>query len=209
MEATAHIGVFEWQKIPSPNIPTAEAIVVLGGVTKSASPPRPTPELNRHGDRLVYAARLFNEKKAPLMILSGGRISWFGSGSPESADMAAILTSIGIPKEAIIQDPDALNTYENAINVKKILNSRGIKRVLLVTSAMHMPRSLLIFQHQGIDAIAAPTDFIVSQNDMQELINTPKSTILNLLPNSEDLDDFTQALKEYVGIFIYWLRGWL
>lgn len=199
----------EWQNLPLTEIPTAEAIVVLGGATKSALPPRPFVDLNEAGDRVIYAGQLYRQKKAPIIILSGGRIDWKGGGPSESEDMATILTSIGIPKEAIVQEPDSLNTYQNAVNVKKILNSGGIRRVLLVTSAIHMPRSLLIFKHQGIDVIPAPTDFLVSQRELQELTSTPKAALLNVLPDVDNLHLFTSALKEYVGILAYRLRGWL
>ncbi len=198
----------EWQNRPA-SIPNAQAIVVLGGATKSALPPRPGVDLSETGDRVIYAAQLYRQKKAPIIILSGGRIDWRGSGSPESADMATILTSIGIPIEAIVQEPDSLNTYQNAVNVRKILANRGISRVLLITSAMHMPRSLLIFKRQGIDVIPTPTDFLVSQGEMQELTSTPKAAILNLFPDSDNLQQFTSALKEYIGTFVYRLRGWL
>lgn len=199
----------EWQNIPSSQVPKAEAIVVLGGGTKSATWPRPTVDLSEAGDRIIYAAQLYFQKKAPIIILSGGRIDWRGSGSPESADMATILTSIGVPSEVIIQEPDSLNTYQNAVNVRKILAERQIKKVLLITSAMHIPRALKIFHRQGIDVIPTPTDFLVSQDDLQELTSTPKSAILKLLPDIDNLHQFTVALKEYLGIFIYWLRGWI
>jgi uncharacterized SAM-binding protein YcdF (DUF218 family) len=199
----------EWQNIPSTQLATAEAIVVLGGATRSAVPPRPAVDLQESGDRVIYAAQLYRQKKAPFIILSGGRIEWFGKGTPESQDMATILTSIGIPAEALIQEPDSLNTYENAVNVKKILESRKIKKILLVTSAIHMPRSLLIFQKQNIDVIPAPTDFLVSSGELEELTSTPKSAILNLIPDTNNIDKFTSALKEYIGIVVYRLRGWL
>lgn len=203
------IRSLEWQNIPRTQIPNAEAIVVLGGATKSATWPRPTVDLSEAGDRVIYAAQLYFQKKAPIIILSGGRIDWRGSGSPESADMATILTSIGVPAAAIIQEPDSLNTYQNAVNVRKILEARRIKKVLLITSAMHTPRSLKIFKRQGIDVIPTPTDFLVSQGELEELTNTPKAAILNLLPDTNNLNQFTSALKEYIGIFIYSLRGWL
>jgi uncharacterized SAM-binding protein YcdF (DUF218 family) len=199
----------EWQNLPLAKIPTAEAIVVLGGATKSALPPRPFVDLNEAGDRVIYAVQLYRQKKAPIIILSGGRINWKGSGLSESADMATILTSIGIPKEAIVQEPNSFNTYQNAVNVKKILESRRIRRILLVTSAIHMPRSLLIFKHQGIDTIPTPTDFLISQGELQELTSTPKAALLNVLPNADNLYLFTSALKEYAGILAYRLRGWL
>ena len=81
--------------------------------------------------------------------------------------------------------------------------------MFLVISAMHMPRSLLIFKRQGIAAMAAPTDFFVSNYELQELGNSSQSKLLYLLPDADKLDLFTRALKEYIGLFVYRLRGWL
>jgi len=199
----------EWQNLPHAELPNAEAIVVLGGATKPAIPPRPAVDLSEEGDRVLYGAQLYQQKKAPVVIVSGGRIHWYGSGPSESADMATILSQMGVPASAIIQDPDSLNTYENAVNVRKILEARGIRQVLLVTSAMHMPRSLLIFKHQGIAAIPAPTDFLVTENELQQLQSSPQATLLNMLPNSDRLQQLTRALKEYIGLLVYRFRGWL
>jgi uncharacterized SAM-binding protein YcdF (DUF218 family) len=199
----------EWQNIPTTELPNAEAIVVLGGATKSAFSPRPGVDLNEDGDRLIYAAQLYREGRAPMVIASGGRIDWLGGGSPEAADMAEILQLLGVPPSAIILEPDALNTHENAVNVQKILVDKGIHRVLLVTSAMHMPRSLAIFQQQKIEAIAAPTNFLVTPQDVAALNTSFGSVLLNFLPDSDRLNQTTKALKEYLGIGIYRLRGWL
>jgi uncharacterized SAM-binding protein YcdF (DUF218 family) len=199
----------EWQNIPSSELPTAQAIVVLGGATKSAYEPRTTVDLSEAGDRVLYAAQLYRLEKAPLIIVSGGRIDWRGGGTPESEDIAQLLVFMGVESKDIIQDPDSLNTYQNAVNVKKILLERNIDSVLLVTSAMHMPRSLAIFQHQKIEAIPAPTDFLVTEGEIQELGSTPKGAILSLLPESKNLDNFTSALKEYIGMVVYRLRGWV
>lgn len=207
--ARSLVRSLEGQNIPSAELPNAEAIVVLGGATKPAFPPRPSVDLTEEGDRVLYGAQLYQQKKAPIIIVAGGRIDWRGSGPSESADMTAILTQIGVPTGAILQEPLSLNTYENAVNVRKILDARGIRRVLLVTSAMHMPRSLLIFKRQGIAAIPAPTDFFVTNNELQEPQNSPQATLLNLLPDAQPLYNFTRALKEYIGIVVYRLRGWL
>jgi uncharacterized SAM-binding protein YcdF (DUF218 family) len=199
----------EWQYLPKGDLPTADAIVILGGATRSAFPPRPTVDLNEQGDRVFYGAQLYREGKAPLVIASGGRIQWRGGGPSESADMAQILEVLGVPSTAILQDPTSLNTYQNAINVQQILQERGLDRILLVTSAMHMPRSLRIFQHLGIDAIPAPTDFLVTQQELKEPNKSWQAMLLGLLPDSERLDETTRALKEYLGTIVYRLRGWL
>lgn len=207
--ANALTKSLEWQYMPRVALPTADAIVVLGGATKSAFPPRPGVDLSESGDRVLYGAQLYREGKAPVVIASGGRINWRGGGPSESADMAEIMKTLGVPTSAILQDPTSLNTHQNAVNVKKLMKERGIQRVLLVTSAMHMPRSLKIFQRQGIEAIPAPTDFLVTQHDLEESTNTTEAIVLNLLPDTDRLDKTTRALKEYIGTVVYRLRGWL
>lgn len=199
----------EHQYLPSENMPQAEAIVILGGATRNQEPPRVLPDLNERGDRLIYGAKLYKDGAAPKIIISGGHIKWFGVESSEAENIATILELIGIPRSAMILEPRSLNTYENAVFTKEILEREKIKKVLLVTSAAHMPRSLAIFKKQGINAIPAPTDFTMSDRELIENQVSTESRILSLLPDSGSLDNTTQALREYIGIFIYRLRGWL
>ncbi|WP_445301200.1 ElyC/SanA/YdcF family protein [Microcoleus sp. Pol11C3] len=102
----------------------------MGGGVKAALPPRPWVELAEAGDRIIYGSRLYKQGKASLLILSGGRVDWKGGGPPESADMAEIAQTIGVPSSAILQDPDSHNTYQNAVNVRKILESKAIIRAI-------------------------------------------------------------------------------
>jgi uncharacterized SAM-binding protein YcdF (DUF218 family) len=199
----------ERQNLPLKQLPTADAIVLLGGSTKSAVAPRVMVEIGEQGDRVLYAAKLYQEQKAPLILASGGRIEWLTGGQAEAADMAELLQLMGVPAAAIIQEPNSLNTYENAVEVKKILEKQGIKRALLVTSALHMPRALKVFRHQKIDAIPAPTDFLVSDLDARAPNRSLQSIILNFLPDAGHLAQTTQALKEYIGLVAYRLQGWL
>jgi uncharacterized SAM-binding protein YcdF (DUF218 family) len=199
----------EFQQLPLAELPQADAIVVLGGCTQPAEPPRPWIDLMEGGDRVVHAARLFKAGKAPKMILSGGRVGWAGETGSESEDMAQLVEFMGVPRSAILQDPTSLNTRENAVNIKQIMDQQKIRRILLVTSATHMPRSLLIFQRLGIDAIPAPTDFVMTLPPPgQESKITLEARLLRLLPDADRLEKTTKALKEYMGIWIYRLRGW-
>ncbi len=198
----------EFQNIPMGELPTVDAIVVLGGATSPQTPPRPWVELHQESDRIFYGAQLFRQGKAPKIILSGGRMDWSSKddSSSESADMVKVLEFVGIPATALIQEPNSLNTRQNAVNVKKIMDAQGIKRILLVTSAFHMPRSLAIFRKLGIDAIAAPTDF---RTLYPRAYISPESVLLSTLPTAEHLAYTSKALKEYVGLLAYWLRGWV
>ena len=195
----------EWQYLPTGELPQAEAIVVLGGGTKPRIAPRPWYEVGEAGDRILYGSWLYKQGKARLLLVSGGRADWYGDGgNPESEDMAAIAEAMGVPRSAILQEPDSLNTRENAVNTKRILSKQGINKILLATSALHMPRSMAIFRKLGFEAIAAPTDFFVVQNENSK----GWGILLDLLPNADALKNTTNAIKEYIGLLVYQMSGW-
>jgi uncharacterized SAM-binding protein YcdF (DUF218 family) len=203
------IASLERQYLPLVETPPADAIVILGGGTRNNEPPRIMPDLSDRGDRLIYGAKLYQEGAAKKIILSGGRIQWYGGDSSEAESMATILELFGIPHADMILESRSLNTHDNAIFTKEILQREQFKKILLVTSAAHMPRSLAIFRRAKIDAIPAPADLMVSDRNLIESRYSKQSRIISLIPTSESLDFTTQALKEYIGMFIYRLRGWL
>ena len=159
----------EWRYIPAGELPQAQAIVVLGGGTLSAQYPRQTVEVDQAGDRLIYAAQLYHQGKAEHLLLSGGRIDWISSGAPPAEDMAALLEMLGVPRQALWLESQSRNTYENARNARAFLEPLGIRRILLVTSASHMPRSVALFEKQGFEVIPAPADFSVTQEGWEQL----------------------------------------
>jgi uncharacterized SAM-binding protein YcdF (DUF218 family) len=73
--------------------------------------------------------------------------------------MAEIMHMLGVPRAAILEESGSRNSHENAAYTGHPLLAHNLHRILLVTSAIAMPRALAAFRHQGIDAIAAPTDF--------------------------------------------------
>jgi uncharacterized SAM-binding protein YcdF (DUF218 family) len=199
----------EWQNIPKAELPIADAIVILGGGIRSQAYPRPDVDFSEAGDRVWYGASLYRAGKAPKIIVSGGRIIWKGGGSPESEDLTKLLVTMGVPKADIIPEGDSMNTRDNAVYVQKILKANNFKTILLVTSAMHMPRSMAIFQHLGIKAIAAPTDFRVSQLELDEPNLQTESVILSLMPDDENLAVTTSAIREYIGMWVYKVKDWI
>jgi uncharacterized SAM-binding protein YcdF (DUF218 family) len=200
----------EWQYLPSENIPNAEVIVLLGGGTLSAEPPRPMIELNSAGDRVLYAAQLYQQGKAENILVSGGKPDWLSEQTSPAEEMAYLLELLQVPAEAIWLEPASRNTYENSLNSRAILEAKGIKRIILVTSAAHMPRAVALFKRQGFEVIPAPTDFRVTQSGWEQLTSGDLPFLaMNLLPSAENMAQTTGALKEYIGLFIYKLRGWL
>ncbi len=199
----------EWQNIPKAELPTADAIVILGGGIRSQAYPRPDVDFSEAGDRVWYGASLYRAGKAPKIIVSGGRIVWKGGGSTESEDLTKLLVKMGVPAGDIIPEGESMNTRDNGVYVQKILKANNFKTILLVTSAMHMPRSMAIFKHLGIDAIAAPTDYRVSQLELDEPNIQTESVILSLMPDDEHLSVTTQAIREYIGMWVYKVKDWL
>ena len=204
------VSSLEWQYLPPNPMPTADAIVVLGGATSPALAPRPWVEVSERGDRILYGARLYNQGGAPKLILSGGRVTWRGgSGASEAGDMKEIATAMNVPEADILLEETSLNTRQNAVNVKALMAEQNIDSLLLVTSALHMPRSVAIFRKVGIDVTPAPTDYLVPQETYEGAEKTLQARLLSLLPDAVAIDQFTVAMKEYVGFLFYRLRGWV
>lgn len=202
----------EWQNLPAEEIPTADAIVVLGGGTYPQIAPRPMVEINGAGDRVLYAAHLYRQGKAPILLLSGGTISWMNEDqtSTPALEMQSLLQEMGIPPDALQVQPASQNTREDALYTAALLRERGISRVILVTSAIHMPRSIALFRNEGIDVIPAPADFTVTETGWEELLEPNLLTqFFNALPKAENLSLTSNALKEYLGILAYHLQGWI
>ena len=184
--------------------------MILGGGERSLDPPRVLPEVNEAGDRLIYGAWLYRQGRAPYVIVTGGRIDFLRSTTPGAESMAALLEFFGVPRPQCIEEPEARNTYENAIYSRQLLAEHQAHHILLVTSALHMPRAVRLFEHQGLDVIPAPTDFLIGDAEWADITSADVRTqLIYLLPDSESLFRTTQVLKEYIGIAVYGLRGWL
>ncbi len=208
--SAALVKSLEWQYLPPSPLPPAEAIVILGGGTAPAQFPRPMVEVEDAGDRVLYGAMLYRQGAAPLVVVTGGKLPWTATESNGARNMTALLTFLGVPQEAILLEERSANTYQNAVFTRQVLEPLGIRRILLVTSAMHMPRSVMLFEKQGFEVIPAPTDFRVTVSGVQKpLSETWPDWVLGLFPSADNLNETTLAIKEYLGILVYRLRGWL
>lgn len=170
-------------------LPHSEVMVVLGGGISGPRPPfRLDPDLNSSADRVWHAARLFRAGKATRIILAGGEVST-GNGS-EAEAMRLFLLDLGLPDAAIVLESTSINTLENARNTAEMLAAEGVEEVILVTSALHMPRARKRFDAMGVKVIPAPTDFEVSGQRFHPL---------RLLPAVTELQGSTRAIKEVLG----------
>ena len=131
--------------------------------------------------------RLYNNIKNAKIITSGyaGR-----SDIPEAIKTANILKNIGLNQNDIIIHPKPKDTKEEAIKIKEVLKNT---KFILVTSAYHMPRAMMIFKSVGLTPIPAPSDFLIKSKDK----------ILSL-PKSYHLYKSKKAWHEYIGLL--WLK---
>ncbi|MBK1645660.1 hypothetical protein CKO25_13585 [Thiocapsa imhoffii] len=198
-DAVRHTLERQYEQQAASAMPTADAIVVLGGGLGAVPLEWPYPDLAAAADRVWHAARLYHAGKAPLLIVSGGAMPWQGARRSEADAMLQFLTDLGVPAQAIRLEQESRNTRENALFTAALMETEHLERVLLVTSALHMPRAVAAFRAVNLEVIPAPTDF--------EVVPEPPHP-LRLMPDAAALSDSTRALKEYLGLWVYRARGW-
>lgn len=127
----------------------ADAIVVLGARIRPDGLPGPAA-----GRRVVQAVQLFEQGLAPVVVPSGGR-RWHGH--MEAISMLRMLQRLGVPKSAIVVEPFALSTLENAYFSTRLARLRRWRRLTVVTCPWHMPRAMANFEACGVDVLPRPT----------------------------------------------------
>ena len=171
-----------------------EAIVVLGGGKISHSPEEggKTAVKPQVAKRLYTAFKVWKEIKKPLVV-SGGKV-FKEDAEPESSAMKRFLTNLGVPDKEVIEESKSKNTFQNGVFTYEILNRRGVKRICLVTSAYHMPRSYKIFRSVGFSVTPVPADY---------RIDRASYSWSSYFPKMEYLYDSFSGIHEYVGIVYF------
>jgi len=193
----------QYPDLGADSYPSAQAIVVLGGTIHMPSMVHRASGIIAPSDRLLMALRLYHAGKAPLVVLSGGNNPLFAEHVPEQSEadvMRGLLEEWGIPDAAIQLEGGSVNTRENALFSRKVLAGRGIGRIILVTSATHMPRAAATFRKVGFEVVAAPADF---QSGWGK-----QNTMVRWIPEAGALIGSSRAIREWVGQWVYRLRGW-
>jgi uncharacterized SAM-binding protein YcdF (DUF218 family) len=177
--------------------PATTAIVLFGGGIYAKAPEYGGVDALRMSalSRTVYAADL--ALRTGLSVYPSGGLPLTGKAEPEGSVMRRWLMRLGVPPEHIVMENAATTTWENASRLKELLQAHGIHRVVLVTSAWHMPRSVWSMRSQGMLVIPAPCDY------RQERL---PYGVLSYLPDQDVLSDSCQALHEYLGLLWYRIR---
>jgi uncharacterized SAM-binding protein YcdF (DUF218 family) len=183
------------------DIPKHEAVVVLGGGIRIPTPPALRPQLGDASDRYLYAAELYLADRAEKIIISGGNLYKQEGLKGEAFYAKEFLKRMGVKHTDIYIEENSRTTEQNRNNVVNLMNELGFKKIILVTSALHMPRSLELFKSSTFEIYPAVADQQVRQS------NAPWWT--SLMPNADALRLSTKALHEYYGYWFYRLKAWL
>lgn len=164
----------------------ADAIVVFGGgVGETGSPGKSTIE------RARYAAELYNKGYANKIIFSSGYTYTYN----DSENMRLIALSMGVKDKDIILEQKGDFTYQNVIFSKGILDKRGWKRILLISSPYNMRRASLVFKKWA--------------NDIEVIYTPVKKCQFFDRRYGVKLSHIRAILHEYLGIVYYWFKGYI
>lgn len=164
-------------------------VVLAGGAKSNNTDPITSSVCCVSLFRILEAVRLYNTMKEPEIYIVGG------SGDPfvdlkESVKMKKVMNFLGIPGKAISVDDKSRDTYEAMRAVKNRLEGN---RFYLVTSALHMPRSLFLARKLGLKPLPVPCDFHLDE----------KIGFMSFFPDPRNFTICTRAITEYLGILWY------
>lgn len=198
-------------RLQAATMPKADAVVVLSGMLthvqgeKGQGENGIVSEWGEAADRLFGGLELMQADKAPRLVLTRGLLPWQGKIRTEGESLREIAIAAGVPAEKILLTAPAMNTADEAVGVGQLLGgtasgstSGPMPRVLLVTSAFHMPRSKALFERQGLTVIEYPVDFRV---------DATSGAPMKYLPSASSLRDADLSIRELLGRLYYALRG--
>lgn len=174
-----------------------EGIIVLGGgLDEVVSSTRKDSAVTEASDRITAVVELARRYPQARILYSGGSGALFATVSNEAEVARSLFAQLGISAARIEIEDQSRNTIENAIMSKDIARPQPGARWLLVTSAFHMPRSVGIFRKAGFSVEAYPVDYR-TRGWVDLWRPFPRS--------SEGLRRTDVALREWVGLLMYWL----
>lgn len=179
--------------------PAADAILVLGGTMGSPAPEGYQPNWSDAVDRLEGGLALMQAGKADRLLFTGEPQSSDESVESEGAAMRRYAIARGIAAEKIHVLGKVGNTADEARALAQYAQTNGLKRVLLVTSAWHMPRAMRQFRKANVEITAFPVDYRYEPHRARPY--------MDYLPGADGLKLTELALRETYGIAFYALTG--
>ena len=167
-------------------------VIVLGGFSGAGI--HGGGQFNRASDRFITATLLLSTGKARRILVSGGNGELVPGAYSEAPWAKLQLQKLGIADSLILVEGKSRNTVENAEFSKKILQANNLKPpYLLVTSAFHMRRAVMIFNKKGLDVVPHPCNY---------LTNSTQFNLIDIVPQADVLSSWEIYLKEAVGYVV-------
>lgn len=202
MPAFGHLllGTLEWPYPPSFAVPDdAQAIVVLSGYVRPQDATRLRAELGADTlYRCLHAVQLHRRARHLPILVSGGVPDGVPSGPPFAEAMRDFLVELGVPPSRIRMEDRARTTHENAVESARLLAEGDVKRIVLVTDAEHMFRSVGCFRKQGLEVVPRACNHGATEFHWQ---------VRDFLPSADGLARVESVGHEWIGTLYYWLRG--
>jgi uncharacterized SAM-binding protein YcdF (DUF218 family) len=184
---------------PPKDMAAPDGIVVLGGsVDESLSMKLDRTAFNEAAERLTAAIELRRRYPNARLVFTGGSAALRGSPYTEAEAVKRFWRATGADQGDAIYEDRSRNTFENAIFTRDLIKPKPGERWLLVTSAMHMPRSVGIFRKAGFPVIPFPVDYKTNG----EFWRPHLASISQSAVGAADA-----AAHEWVGLVAYHLTG--
>ena len=160
--------------------------------------------MRRGSDRIWQAIHLYHLGKVDKILISGANGDLINKGLDEARQFRSVLLDNGIPAQDILVDSLSKNTWQNAVESKKIVDAHPeLKSFLLVTSAIHMPRAEGCYMKAGFENITTFTTDHYTGNERNYQFDQW------ILPNESVLTDWNRLIHEWVGYTVYAMQGYL
>ena len=195
-QMVAYIDGQERKKIVE-DMDVADSIVVLSGMIVPIKTKQGIAYEWGDPDRFFGGIELIKAGKAKNIIFTGGILPWQKNIKPEGQVLAKFAEDFGIPSSQIIVTDDVENTRDEAKAVREILTKNNTNKVILVTSAFHMPRASKLFLKEGIEVQTYPVDFKAGISNI---------TPMDFLPSADAFFGFQYSLRELIGRAYYRFR---
>jgi len=186
------------------SLPEYEIGIVLTGVTNLNKTAHDRTFFNKGADRATHAVQLYKLGKIKKILITGGQGLNPTNPYAEAELLANFMTIAGVPEKDIIVEDKAVNTRENALFTRGMLEEIGFdfnSKSLLLTSAFHMKRSKGCFDKVEIPTVTFPVDYYAAD---------PQLTFKSLVqPSPDALQMWHILLKEWVGLAAYRLAGYI
>ncbi|TLD72414.1 YdcF family protein [Phragmitibacter flavus] len=190
-------------KMPDKEWPVVDAIVCLGGGAEPSFVEPTGFHLNPSADRLSTALMLHAQKKAPVLVLGGGGYKESGVMHSEADRVLKGLELMGLETSGMVSLGVCANTRDEALKVSALMKERGWTKILLVTSAFHMPRAEGTFVKAGVSlGGTVRCNYVSSVNHVGDF------RWLHL-PHANGFNVYKYWFHEVIGTWVYQWRGWM